>query len=86
MFFEKKSGLMRKTTLVAASPMGEISADVIAAEYKDFGGLLVPSKITQKAAGQEFTTTIESIKVNEAIPADRFELPPEVKALLTRVK
>ena len=86
MFFEKKSGLMRKTTLVAASPMGEISADVIAGEYKDFGGLLVPSKITQKAAGQEFTTTIESIKVNDAIPADRFELPPEVKALLTRVK
>jgi hypothetical protein len=86
MFFEKKSGLMRKTTLTAASPMGDVSADVTAAEYKDFGGVLVASKVTQKAAGQEFTTTIENIKVNEPIPAERFELPAEVKALLTIAK
>ena len=86
MFFEKKSGLMRKTTLTAASPMGDVSADVTAAEYKDFGGVLVASKVTQKAAGQEFTTTIENIKVNEPIPAERFELPAEVKALLTKAK
>jgi hypothetical protein len=86
MFFGKKSGLMWKTTLVAASPMGDITADVFAAEYKDFGGVLVPSKITQKAAGQEFTTTIESVKVNETIAPERFDLPAEIKALSTRVK
>ncbi|MBV8841937.1 MAG: DUF620 domain-containing protein [Bryobacterales bacterium] len=84
MYFEKKSGLMRKTTLIAASQMGDVSADVIAAEYKDFGGVLIPSKVTQKAAGQEFTTTIDAIKVNEEIPAARFDLPAEIKALLPK--
>jgi hypothetical protein len=86
MYFEKKSGLMRKTTLVASSPMGDINADIIAAEYKDFGGLMVASKITQKAAGQEFTTTIDNIKINETIPSGRFDLPAEVRALLPKGK
>ncbi|HEY7335006.1 MAG TPA: hypothetical protein VH639_08990 [Bryobacteraceae bacterium] len=82
MFFEKKSGLMRKTTLVAASPMGNVPAEVLAEEYKDFEGVLIPAKTTQKAAGQEFTITIESVKVNDPIPPERFEMPPEVKALV----
>jgi len=84
MYFVKTSGLMRKTTLIAASQMGDVSADVIAVDYKDFGGVLIPSKVTQKAAGQEFTTTIDEIKVNEEIPAGRFELPTDIKALLTK--
>jgi hypothetical protein len=84
MYFEKKSGLMRKTTLTAASQMGEVTADIVAVEYKNFGGMLVPSKLTQKAAGQEFTTTIDKIRVNEEIPGDRFELPAEVKALVPK--
>jgi hypothetical protein len=86
MYFEKNSGLMRKTTLTAASQMGDVSADIIAVEYKNFGGLMIPSKLTQKAAGQEFTTTIDRIRVNEEIPADRFELPAEVKVLLPKSK
>jgi hypothetical protein len=86
MYFERRSGLLRKTTLIAASPMGDVNADVIAGEYKDFGGLMEPSKITQRAALQEFTTTIDDIKVNPAIPAERFELPAEIKALLSQNK
>jgi hypothetical protein len=82
MFFEKKSGLMRKTTLVASSPMGDVPAEVLAEDYKDFEGVLVPAKTTQKAAGQEFTITIESVEVNQPIPPERFEMPPEVKALV----
>jgi len=82
MFFEKKSGLLRKTTLIAASQMGDVPADLVAAEYKTFGDLLVPSKVIQKAAGQEFTIIIESVKANEPIPPERFEMPAEIKALL----
>jgi len=84
MFFSKKSGLMRKTAMVASSPMGDVPAEILADDYKDFGGLLAPAKTTQKAAGQEFTVTVESVKVNEAIPPDRFAMPDEVKALLKK--
>ncbi|HLH41961.1 MAG TPA: DUF620 domain-containing protein [Bryobacteraceae bacterium] len=84
MFFSKKSGLMRKTALVASSPMGDVPAEVFMDDYKDFGGLLSPAKTTQKAAGQEFTITIDSLKANEPIPPERFQMPEEIKALLKK--
>jgi hypothetical protein len=86
MYFERRTGLLRKTTLIAASPMGDVNADVIAVEYKDFGGLTVPSKVTQRAALQEFTTIIDDVKMNPDIAAERFELPAEIKAVLGQNK
>jgi hypothetical protein len=84
MYFGKKSGFMRKTTVVAASQFGDLAAELLAADYRDFGGVLMPAKRTEKAAGQEFTVTIDDVKVNQEIPPDRFELPTEVKALLNQ--
>jgi hypothetical protein len=84
MYFQKKSGLAVKTTTVAVSQMGEIPVEVTVAGYKDFGGVLAPSKVTQKAAGQEFTITMEKVQVNAELPPDRFALPPEVRTLLEK--
>lgn len=86
MYFEKKSGLLKKTTVIAASQLGDVPADVIASEYKNFGGILTPSKATQKAAGQEFSITIDSVQVNPDIPAARFELPAAIQALVAKGK
>ena len=84
MFFQKKSGLAIKTTTIAVSQMGEVPLEVIVNEYKTFGGVSVPTKITQKFGGQEFSLTISDVKTNQAIPPDRFDLPDEVKALLNK--
>ncbi len=81
-YFEKKSGLMRKTSVVAASPYGDIAAESISTEYRRFDGILAPSKVTAKMAGQDLTITIESMQANQEIPAEKFALPEEVKALL----
>lgn len=86
MYFEKKSGLMRKTSVVAASQLGDIPAESFSKEYKRFDGILAPAKITEKVAGQEFTITIDSMKANQDIPASQFALPEEVRALLARQK
>jgi outer membrane lipoprotein-sorting protein len=86
MFFEKKSGLLRKTTVVAASPVGDVEAQSISTEYRRFEDILAPSKVTEKVAGQEFTITIESMQANQEIPAEKFALPDEVKALLSKQK
>jgi hypothetical protein len=86
MYFEKKSGLMRKTLLVAASQLGDIPAESISTEYRGFDGILAPSKVTEKVAGQEFTITIDSVQTNQDIPAEKFALPDEVKALLAKQK
>lgn len=86
MYFEKGSGLLRKTSVVAASQLGDIAADSISTEYKSFDGILEPAIVTEKVAGQEFTITVDTAKSNQPIPADKFALPEEVKALLDRQK
>jgi hypothetical protein len=77
---------MRKTSVVAASQLGDLAAESISTEYRRFGDILAPAKVTEKVAGQEFTITIESMQANQEIPAERFDLPDEVKALLARQK
>jgi len=84
MYFQKKSGLLVKTTMVAVNQMGEIPVESAVSDYKSFDGLRVPTKVTQKAGGQEFTITIQSVRTNVEIPADRFEPPAEIKALLDK--
>src|SRR5258706_11990987 len=83
-YFSKKTGLIVKSVLTAVSPMGEIQAEGFSSDYKEFGGVKVPTKIVQKAAGQEFIVTIETVKINESLPSDRFEPPTEIKALLNK--
>ena len=83
-YYQKKSGLAVKMTTVAASQMGEIPVEVSMSDYKDFGGVLVSTKSVQKAVGQEIVVTIQSMKVNEAIPAGRFEIPADIKTLLNK--
>jgi hypothetical protein len=84
MYFQKKSGLAVKTTTVAVSQMGEIPVEMTMSGYKDFGGVLAPSKLSQKAAGQEFTITMEKVQVNAELPPDRFALPAEIRTLLEK--
>jgi hypothetical protein len=86
MYFEKKAGLMRKTTLIAVSQLGEIPAESISTEYRRFEDILAPAKVTEKIAGQEFTITVERVQANQEIPAEKFALPDEVKALLAKQK
>jgi hypothetical protein len=84
MYFQKKSGLAVKTVATVISPMGQAPVEMLATDYKSMGGVLVPTKITQKLAGQEITITIVDAKTNQPIPADRFDPPAEVKALLSK--
>ncbi len=66
--------------------MGDIAAESTSTEYKRYDGILEPAKVTEKVAGQEFTITIDTVKANQPIPAEKFALPEEVKALLARQK
>ncbi len=83
-YFQKKSGLVVKTSIVSVSPMGETPIETLSSEYKNFNGVLEPTKSTTKAAQMEFTITMQDVKANQPLPADRFEPPAEVKALLTK--
>jgi|HubBroStandDraft_1064217.scaffolds.fasta_scaffold165352_2 hypothetical protein len=84
MYFQKKSGLAVKTVATVVSSMGEAPVEMLASDYRTWGGVMAFSKITQKLAGQEIVITIQDVKTNQPIPPDRFELPAEIKALLTK--
>jgi len=83
-YFQKKSGLAVKMTMTLVNQMGEVPAEVMISDYKEFGGVMIPTRQVNKAAGQEFVTTIQSVSVNEEIPPERFEPPAEIKALLNK--
>jgi hypothetical protein len=80
-FFQKKSGLAVKTVAIAASPLGDIPLEATMSDYKAFNGLLYPMKTLQTAVGQTILYTTDKIQFNVDIPASRFDLPDEVKAL-----
>ncbi len=83
-YYDKKSGLMVKTVATVTSQMGDINAEVIYDDYRKDGELLSPHRLVNRAAQQEFVIEIESVEVNPELPKDKFDLPPEIKALLNK--
>ncbi len=84
-FYDKKSGLMIKTMATVSSQMGDVNAEVVYDDYrKDSDNVLSPHRMVNRAAQQEFVIQIESVEVNPDLPKDRFDLPPEIKALLNK--
>jgi hypothetical protein len=86
-FYDAKSGLQVKSITTEASPMGEIQAETMLDDWRKVeGGSLFPHKIITKGMGQTTTITLENITVNAALPAERFNLPAEIKALVDKKK
>jgi hypothetical protein len=83
-YFDKTSGLMIKTAAKVTSQMGEVGAEILYEDYRKDGDLLTPHRMVNRAAQQEFVVQIESIDVNPQFPKDRFDLPPEVQALVNK--
>jgi hypothetical protein len=83
-FYSVKTGLLLKTTVTAISPMGDVAVEVEVSDYKKFGGVLYPTRLKQKAGAQELDITVTSIKFDEPVPAQFFELPGDIKAVLEK--
>jgi hypothetical protein len=83
-YFDKKSGLLVKTSATRTTSMGQITAEIVYEDYRKDGDLLSPHKLIQRAAGQEFQILVQSAEFNVDLPKDAFDLPPEVQALLKK--
>jgi len=83
-YYDKKTGLLAKVSMTVTTPMGEVQSDTLLTDYRREGDLLLPHKILQSAAQQEFSLTFESYKSNVELPAGKFDLPDEIKALLKK--
>ena len=83
-FFDKTSGLLVKTTTTVSSQLGEIPAEILYDDYQKDAGVLSPHHLVNRAAQQEFVIQIQSVETNVDLPKDRFDLPPEVQALVKK--
>ena len=83
-FYSKKSGLLLKTVTTAVSPMGEIPVEVEVSDYKTFDGVLIPTHSKSKMGPQHLDITITDMSFDQSLPADLFELPGEIKALVDK--
>ena len=80
-FYDKESKLLLGTQTTVQTGMGPVEATTIRQDYKQLGGLLVPTKSIQRANGQEFVITILSSEAN-AVDPTVFALPAQIKALV----
>ena len=74
------SGFLVATVATRHTSMGPMEMTTLLADYKDFGGIKMPSKMTQSAMGQQQVITISSVEFDTVEPT-AFELPAEIKAL-----
>jgi hypothetical protein len=80
-FFSVKTGLQRGSISKQETPFGAVAATTFITDYKQFGDLFLPSRMSLKAAGIETITTFEEMTFDQVEPS-KFELPDDVKALL----
>lgn len=80
--YSVETGLMVASIHVQESPMGSVEMTSVMSDYKEFGGIVMPTRIVQRAAGTEQIMVIDSVEY-DAVDASAFEPPPEIKALLT---
>ena len=83
-YYDKQSGLLVKVVLPVTTPQGSMTAEVDMGDYRDEGGILTAHSIAQKLPSAEFTVKIQTVKHNAEIPAGRFDLPAEIKAIVDK--
>jgi hypothetical protein len=81
-FFDKQSALLVRSKETVTTPLGEIPVEADYSDYRTVDGIKTPFTTTQKAVSQVMVMHFEKATYNAPIPADRFDLPPAIKALM----
>ncbi len=80
-YFSVATGLRIGSQTTAVSPMGEMEINATLSDYKQFGNVKLPTKMSQSQGGQDIVMTFANVKFNEVTDA-AFALPEAVKALV----
>ncbi len=82
-YFAADTGLLIGMETTQTSEMGTMEVTITMSDYKDFGGLMLPTStnINLAAMGIEFTQTVDSVTFDDVEPSV-FEPSDAIKALL----
>lgn len=83
-FFDQKTSLVIKMIRSSVTSLGEVTGEFVAKDYKDSGGILLPSTLIQRASGQEIRVKFDQMVPNAKMPKDRFQPPAEVKQVMNK--
>jgi len=75
-----ESGMLVATVVREESPMGTLEVTTLLADYKAFGGVRRPTRMTASAMGQQQVVTITSVEF-DVVDASAFELPAAIRTL-----
>lgn len=84
-YYSVETGMLVGSVAVTDSEMGEITVTTTINEYKDFGGVKMPSKSTQKMGAMAMTMSTNSADFND-VDMSVFEYPKAIKALIEASK
>ncbi|HZB25687.1 MAG TPA: hypothetical protein VE379_06120 [Vicinamibacterales bacterium] len=80
-FYDVKTGLRAGRTGTRETPMGTVTGTAVEGDYRKFGKLLLPTSIRNTLMGTEQVITIKTVEF-DTVPANAFEPPAAIKALL----
>ena len=80
-YFDAATGLYLGFEGTRATPMGNVPTTEMLSNYKPFGKVKLPTTIKQRALGFETEIAIAVVEF-DTVPADAFDLPAVIKALI----
>lgn len=78
--FDVESKLLLGMTSRTESEMGTVETTIEFQDYRDFGGLKMPTKTVISVMGQEMVMTVKEMDTND-IPESTYAPPAEIRAL-----
>jgi hypothetical protein len=81
--YDVETGMLHATMQSNVTAMGTLESLTIFTEYRDFGGVKMPTLTTQRVFGQQLVMTIESVDWGD-VDESAVSLPPEIRALVAK--
>lgn len=85
-YVDTKTYLPYRTDLVLSTAMGDFDMVIYSEDYRLVDGLVYSHKSRFELMGQKRVITIDDIKHNVDMSKDRFKLPDDIQALVTKNK
>jgi len=83
-YYDQATGLMVRHQSVRKTAFGDIPVDVSISGYRQDCGVKLPHSSVETVAGQKIELQIDTVVCNSDLPADAFQPPAEVKALINK--
>jgi hypothetical protein len=85
-WFDRSSGLLVKSEMVAQTHMGDIQVVSWHEDWREADGIMMPRRLRQEMMGMEQRFTFDTVETNVELPADRFTPPAEILELAAKKK